>query len=242
LIGKRLSVKAVGIVGFKKSGKTTLVLGLSRELTRRGFRVAVVKHVSGNLDFPDSDTAKFKSVVPYVCAVSSSETEIILQGERNLEDILMYFDFEILLVEGFKKEKTFPKIVCLRDEREKEDLFDGLEICSASFRENISDFQIMNADHIQTMADIIVERGFKLPSLNCGHCGYESCFELAKEMVRGKASLDTCVSLDPPVSVRVDGTALPLNPFTSNLLKNTILAMLSSLKGVRKGPVRIEIP
>jgi hypothetical protein len=34
----------------------------------------------------------------------------------------------------------------------------------------------------------------------------------------------------------------PLNPFTSNLYKNTILAMLSSLKGFKKGTVEIEIP
>jgi len=92
------------------------------------------------------------------------------------------------------------------------------------------------------MASIIMEKSFKLPSLNCGHCGYETCFDLAKEIVAGKESISKCVSLNPPISINIDGTVFPLNPFTSNLLKNTILAMLSSLKGFKKGTVQIEIP
>jgi molybdopterin-guanine dinucleotide biosynthesis protein MobB len=34
----------IGIAGWKNSGKTTLVTKLIAELTRRGFRVASVKH------------------------------------------------------------------------------------------------------------------------------------------------------------------------------------------------------
>ena len=34
----------IGIVGWKKSGKTTLCVRLIEEFTRRGLRVASVKH------------------------------------------------------------------------------------------------------------------------------------------------------------------------------------------------------
>ncbi|TET94135.1 MAG: molybdopterin-guanine dinucleotide biosynthesis protein B, partial [Desulfobacteraceae bacterium] len=104
-------MKAVGVIGYKKSGKTTLVIRLSQELSRMGYRVAILKHVSRDIDFPDTDTSKYRSYVPFVSAISSLETEIILKGEKRIEDILTYVDCDIVLIEGFKKEKTFPKIV-----------------------------------------------------------------------------------------------------------------------------------
>jgi molybdopterin-guanine dinucleotide biosynthesis protein B len=235
-------VKAVGIVGYKKSGKTTLVIGLSKELSRMGYRVAILKHVSGDIDFPNTDTSRFRSWVPFVSAISSKETEIILKGKKTVEEIMNYLDSDIVLVEGFRREKTFPRIVCIRNEGEEKELFDGLQLFSASFMENICDFDIVNDDHMKEMAAIVVERSFKLPNLNCGHCGYESCYELAREIVRAKETIDKCVSLNPPISINIEGTMLPLNPFTSNLLKNTVFAMLSSLRGFKKGRVEIEIP
>ena len=235
-------MKAVGIVGYKKSGKTALVIRLSQELARMGHRVAILKHVSGGIDFPDTDTSRFRSYVPFVAAISSRESEIILKGKKRIEEILKFCDHDIVLLEGFKREKTFPKIVCIRNEGEKRELFDGLQLFSASFKESISDFTIGNDDHVDKMAAIVLERSFKLPSLNCGHCGYESCYELAREIVGGKETIDKCVSLNPPISIKVDGTMFPLNPFTSGLFKSTILAMLSSLKGFKKGTVEIEIP
>lgn len=234
-------MKAVGIIGFKKSGKTTLVLRLSQELSRMGYKVAVIKHASGDIDFPDTDTSKFRSYAPFASVISPKETEIILKGEKRIEDILPYCDSDIVLIEGFKQEKTFPKVVCLRNEDEKELLFDGLQLCTASFKEGASDFNITNDDHIKEIAALAIEKAFKLPGLNCGRCGYESCYELAKEMVRGNEGIDACVSLHPAVSIKVDGTVFPLNPFTSQLFKNTILAMVSSLKGFKNGTVEIEI-
>jgi len=92
-------VKAVGVIGYKKSGKTTLVTRLSQELSKMGHRVAILKHVSGGIDFPDTDTSKFRSYVPFVSAISSKESEIILKGKKRIEDILTYFDCDIVLVE-----------------------------------------------------------------------------------------------------------------------------------------------
>ena len=161
---------------------------------------------------------------------------------KRIEDIVTYFDCDIFLVEGFKGEKTFPKIVCLKQESDKEELFDGLQLLTAGIDGNISDFVIEDDKDIKSMAAVVAERAFKLPSLNCGHCGYETCYDLAKEIVGGRETIDKCVSLNPPISINIDGTDLPLNPFTSNLMKNTVLAMLSSLKGIKKGTVKIEIP
>jgi molybdopterin-guanine dinucleotide biosynthesis protein B len=234
-------VKAVGIVGYKKSGKTTLIMRLSKKLSAMGYGVGVVKHVSSEIDFPDNDTSNVRLYVPFVSAISSEESEIILKGRKRIEDILTFFNGDIVLVEGFKEEKSFPKIVCVRDKEEEKELFDGLQLCTASLEEGISDFRITNDEHIARMASLIAEKAFKLPSLNCGHCGYESCYELAKEIVREEKAIDTCVSLNPPISIRIDGSMVPLNPFTSQLMKNIILAMASSLRGFKKGTIEIEL-
>jgi len=235
-------VKAVGIVGYKKSGKTTLVMRLSQELSEMGYSVAILKHVSGSIDFPHTDTSKFRTCASFVSAISPKESEIIVKGKKRIEDILAYVDCDIVLVEGFKEEKTFPKIVCLLQPADKKKLCNGLELFTASFNKNISDFSIENDDHVKKMADIVSQKSFKLPNLNCGHCGYESCFELAREIVKGKKTIDNCVSLNPPISIKVDGAEFALNPFMSNLFKNSFLAMLSSLKGFKKGRIEIDIP
>ncbi|MBW2106236.1 MAG: molybdopterin-guanine dinucleotide biosynthesis protein B [Deltaproteobacteria bacterium] len=235
-------MKAVGVIGYKKSGKTTLIIRLAQELSSMGYSVAILKHVPGNIDFQDSDTSKFRSFVPFVSAISPGESEIILKGKKHIGDILKYVDCDIVLIEGFKKEKTFPKIVCIKEEENKNKLFDGLEIATAGFDKDIVDFDISNDDHIKKLAALVSEKSFKLPNLNCGHCGYETCFGLAKEIVKGKKTISNCVSLNPSISIKVDGVEFPLNPFMSNLFKNSFLAMLSSLKGFKKGRIEIEIP
>ena len=235
-------MKAVGVVGFKKSGKTTLIMKLCQELSARGYKVAAIKHTPLHIFFPETDSSKFKEHASFVAAIGQEETEIIIKGEKRIEDILAYCDSDIVFIEGFKREKTFPKIVCLKDEADKNELFDGLQLFTASFNAGSADFAITKDDHIKEMASIIIERAFKLPGLNCTDCGYQNCYELAKDIVKGKNTVDACISSHPPISIKVNGSGLALNAFTAHLFKTTVLAMVSALKGVRKGPVEIKIP
>jgi molybdopterin-guanine dinucleotide biosynthesis protein B len=94
-----------------------------------------------------------------VAAASPFEAEIILKGEKSLDDMLLYCrDCDFTLVEGFKKEKRFPKIVCIRTREEAEELFDGLELFTASFREGIADYLISSDEHVREMAAVALER------------------------------------------------------------------------------------
>ena len=235
-------MKAVGIVGFKKSGKTTLTMRLSQELSTRGYRVAALKHTPAHISFPETDSSKFKEHCSFVAAIGQGETEIIIKGEKTIDDILAYCDSDIVLIEGFKREKTFPKIVCIKDEADKNELLDGLELFTASFDGGNADFAITNDDHIKKMASVIIERGFKLPGSNCGDCGYENCYELAKDIVKGKTTVEACVTVYQPISVMVNGSGLALDGFTAYLFKTRVMAMVSASKGARSGPVEIKIP
>jgi molybdopterin-guanine dinucleotide biosynthesis protein B len=91
------------------------------------------------------------------------------------------------------------------------------------------------------MADLVEQRAFKLPRLDCGGCGHESCYGLAREIVAGTRSVDDCVSLEPDTEVLVNGQPLPLNPFIAGLVRGTILGMLSSMKGFKKGRIEIRL-
>ena len=46
----------IGVAGWKKSGKTTLVVRLIEEFTRRGLKVATVKHAHHNFQIDDGET------------------------------------------------------------------------------------------------------------------------------------------------------------------------------------------
>ena len=152
-------MKAVGIIGYHNSGKTTLGVKLCRELSNKGLRVGVVKHVSCELQLADADSSRYRAFASVVAAASPAEAEIIVKGEKSLEDMLRYCaDCDFILVEGFKRQRRFPKIVCLREKEEKEELFDGLELFTASFKEGIADYLISNDDHIREMAALAVER------------------------------------------------------------------------------------
>jgi molybdopterin-guanine dinucleotide biosynthesis protein len=84
---------------------------------------------------------------------------ILVRGEKSLKEMLRYCaDCQLVLVEGFKRERLFPKIVCLREKEELHDLLDGLELFTASFKEGISDYLISNEEHVRRMAALVLAR------------------------------------------------------------------------------------
>lgn len=156
-------MKAIGIIGYHKSGKTTLGLRLCREFSSKGLRVGVIKHVSCELQLADSDSSRYRPFASVVAAASPMEAEIIVKGEKSLEDMLRYCaDCDLVLVEGFKKNRIFPKIVCLREKEEKEELFDGLELFTASFKEGIADYLISSDTHVREMAALAMEKAVEV--------------------------------------------------------------------------------
>jgi len=236
-------LRAVGIIGYKNSGKTTLTHALARELTRRGHEVAVIKHTSHHLDLSGKDTAVLGEVASRVGFISPQGSGIFWKKSLSLEDIIPYLEADLILVEGFKEEKTFPKIVCLRGKLDDRDLFDGLAICAVGPAPEGLELAVpcLSLDEIKEIADLVEEKAFKLPNLDCGDCGFETCYEMAREIVKGNRSVKNCVSLRPSTEVRIDGKPMPLNSFISSIVRGTILGMLSPLKGFRKGKIEISI-
>ena len=228
-------MKVIGIIGYKGSGKTHLGINLSEELKRRGYTVAIVKHVQGSLDLPDKDTSLYRGHCDQLIAISEEGVTEFFKGKLNFEQALESLDADFVIVEGFKEKKSFPKIVCLREKGEEKKLSDGLEIALAGKGNFNSDRDI------STIADLVVEKAFKLPSLDCGDCGFDSCYELARKILKGKRKVSHCTRLGQDVEVRVAGEPMELNPFVSDILRKTIKGFLSGLKGFKGGKIRIKI-
>ncbi|MGQ9610947.1 MAG: molybdopterin-guanine dinucleotide biosynthesis protein B [bacterium] len=239
-------MKAIGIIGYKKSGKTSLLVELARELNSRGLSVSSIKSSSERLDFPETDTSKHKIFTKQTVAISPNESVIFFSEKKSLDQMLLYLNADIILIEGFKNEKTFPKIICLRSDDELELLSDGLEICIV--KENINsklDYKVptfcLKSD-ISIIADLVVKKSFKLPGINCGACGYDSCYDLAIRIVNEEESIDSCLAQNPDVRIMINGNLLPIKPFISDFIRNTIKGMLSSLKNYEDGDIQLHIP
>jgi molybdopterin-guanine dinucleotide biosynthesis adapter protein len=242
---EEIHLRVVGIIGYKKSGKTSLLVKIAQELTSRGYTVSSLKHVSGNIDLAGTDTSLHKQFTKQTAIVSPSESAIFLPESKNVEQMLAFLESDFVLIEGFKKEKTYPKIICLRPDDDLKTLVDGLEICVYGMRldQNLDiDVPIFSSDDdIGKIADLVEQKAFKLPNLNCGECGYENCYKLALEIVKGNKAINNCVTLNTDINIKIDGQNIPLKTFVANILTNTITGMLSSLKDYKKGSIDIKI-
>ncbi|MDI6786694.1 MAG: molybdopterin-guanine dinucleotide biosynthesis protein B [bacterium] len=231
-------MKVIGIIGYKNSGKTTLVVSLAQELSLRGLKVATVKHAHGQLGHQEKDTSKHKEYSYQVAAISNQEAMLITKEQLCLEEILKFIKADIVLVEGFKREKSYPKIICAKNKEELIDLCDGLAICAYG---DTKYPEILVLKNIKDIADLIIKKAFKLPNLNCKKCESLNCYEFAKEVVAGRKNFKDCVSLNPKIIVKVAGRQIPMTTFVERIIGGTIKGMLSSLKGVTKGDIEIKI-
>jgi molybdopterin-guanine dinucleotide biosynthesis protein B len=110
-------IPVIGIAGWKKSGKTTLVTRLIAELTRRGLKVATVKHAhhAFQIDEAETDSARHRRAGAAQVAVVSPErwamiTELNGGPEPELAEVLSRLDpCDLIIVEGYKG-AAIPKI------------------------------------------------------------------------------------------------------------------------------------
>jgi len=158
--------RVIGIIGYHNSGKTTLIRKLARELMDRGYAVAVVKHLSHHVDVPGKDTALLGEVVDQVGFISPEGSGVFWKKTSSLQDIIPHLDADIVLVEGFKAEKTFPKVVCLRGELEDRELFDSLAICAVGPADHVQGLGIplLAPDEVDRIADLVEQKAIRLPN------------------------------------------------------------------------------
>ena len=230
---------AASLVGFTKSGKTTLTGLLARHLEERGLTVAIAKHTHHGLDKPDTDTTRLMAPGRQVLGLGPDETLAFWGKPRHLADMLPLIEADVLLVEGGKSLGWLPRVLCLRAPEEAAAL--GAERALACFGSHgVPDLPLFDESTLPALADLILAKGCTLPGLDCGACGEADCAGLMARIVRGEVQPEACRALPDCLSVRVNGHPVGLNPFTAGMLKGGIAGMLRALKGVSPGKVEIS--
>lgn len=121
----KFPIPLLGFAASSGTGKTTLLTKLIPLLTKKGIRIAIIKHSHHNveLDNPKKDSYKLrKAGAQQTIIASPKRTSIIIehpeQEDSTLEQALSHLKTETLdlvLVEGFKFAE-FPKIELHRKE------------------------------------------------------------------------------------------------------------------------------
>lgn len=97
---------------MRKSGKTTTVTGLIKELKKRGYRTGTVKSVfcpEFSLDTSDSNTWRHREAgADLVCIKGKKETDILLPADKS-GDFYEKLPVDFLILEG-EYELCVPRI------------------------------------------------------------------------------------------------------------------------------------
>jgi molybdopterin-guanine dinucleotide biosynthesis protein B len=117
----RDGIPILALVGYSGSGKTTLVVKIIEELTRRGYRIATIKHAHAfSVEREGTDTWRHRKAGALISIASTpGEVVIVRKVPPNMEpdEIARAFieGVDLILVEGYKRSRI-PKIEVHRQE------------------------------------------------------------------------------------------------------------------------------
>ncbi len=201
-------IPIISIVGKSGSGKTTLIEKLLPELTRRGYRIATVKHdMHGfEVDREGKDSWRHKQAGAHTVVISSPQKVALIRDVEKdlpLSEIRRRWiqDVDLILSEGYKTDVQ-PKIEVFRKEKHKKLLCTKKDnliavVSNQKFRVGVPCFDLEDMRGLTNF----IEKGF-LKS------------KREKEII-----------------LRVDGRPITMTPFVRDFLTKTIKGMLSALKG-----------
>lgn len=216
-------MQVIAVVGSKGSGKTSTIEVLVKGLTIKGYRVATVKHIpekNFTIDTEGKDTWRHaKAGANKVISIAPKEMAIIhkVETERlSLEEILQNCEeADIVILEGFRSlvgaNPEIYKIVTV------ENLQEALKA--------MKDFKSIIA-FSGAAANKLPKEKFNVPLVDALNES-EKLVELVEDKIK-----KTRKKLDEGFTLYVNGKQIPLNPFVQRIMKASITAMASNLKGV----------
>lgn len=198
----------VSVIGKSKSGKTTLIEKLIRELKSRGYRVATIKHAPQNVAFdePGKDSWRHTQAGSEATVISSPDKVVLIKPvakDISLKEIAHLLDenYDIILTEGFKQGDA-PKIEVHR--RDAGPPLKNIRKLIGIVTDELLETKRrqFSPDDIKDIADLL-EKGFIKPQRE-------------------------------RVSLYVNNTPITLTAFPKQIIGNILLSMVSCLKGVRE--------
>jgi molybdopterin-guanine dinucleotide biosynthesis adapter protein len=199
----------VSIVGYKKSGKTTLVEQMIPIIKSKGYKFGVLKYTGEGLpeELEGRDTAKFRAAGAETVGLCGDDHFSLFKAGGHpalpLERLAAFFfpEADLVLTEGFKKQ-SFPKIALLSEGQEENLLAEVQGVVLATvgtkpFRDDLPHFQPGEADRIVEL--------------------------LEKRFLKERN--------EPRIRVWLDGKRIPMKDFVQDIIIQGIMGMLGTLRG-----------
>ena len=149
-------MKTIAVIGWKNSGKTTLVSRLVAHLRKKKFKVGVVKHAhhTFDIDHPNTDSYKIRQAGSYKTTIVSEKRlahiEEKFSSEIDIEELIKLNNgCDILIFEGFKKIKKLSKIEVNLTKNNKELLYKSFDNVKLLVSDDMSEHPIKVLRHDQ---------------------------------------------------------------------------------------------
>lgn len=162
--------QVIAVCGVKNSGKTTLLARLIGELTKRGAKVAVVKHDGHDFscDVPGTDSDRLHRAGAYGTAVFSKNRIFLhkeVEGALETDLIRQFPEADLIFLEGLKN-SAYPKIEVVRRAISKKPVSNPegrfLIVTDCSGEEirqwEIGQERIVDFEHLEEMIEEIISR------------------------------------------------------------------------------------
>lgn len=198
----------ISIVGKSESGKTTLLEGLITILKQRGYKVAVIKHAAEDfeLDTVNKDSWRFRQAGSEVSAISSTHHLAVIKNlEHDLapQELANFIGLDYdLILTEGFKQSDHPKIEVHRKEQGKELLNQPERLLAV-----VTD-EPLNIAVPQFSRDEVP----KIADLIVNTILEQRC--------------------EDEVDLFINDAYIPINKPVKNLLFRTLVAIVSSLKGI----------
>ena len=225
----------VAVVGSSESGKTTAIEAIIKGLTKQGYMVASAKRIPEpefTIDTEGKDTwRQAKAGASTVLSVAPKELSVIKKVETKkyaLEQIVAEIpdETDIIIIEDFKslvgQDMTIPKIVATKTDNE---ISEALE----RYKNIIAFIGHIPEQKMETeipFIDTLTEP------------------EKLVELVNNKIAVlvERKRKREEKITIQIGEQILPLGDFVQDIVRNSVLAMVSSLKGVKiKGEEKVSI-
>ena len=225
----------VAVVGSSETGKTTAIEALIKGLTKVGYKVASAKRIPEKdftIDTEGKDTWKHaKAGASTVLSVAPNEVAVIKKVDTTkytLEQVVAELpdDADVIILEGFKtlvgQDMTIPKIVAVKTVNE-----------SAEAPERYKNI----IAYIGCIPD--PKTGTETPYIDTLK-EPEKLVELVNKKVA--VQVERKRKREEKIVIKINEEVLPLGEFVQDIIRNSVIAMVASLKGAKiKGEEKVSI-
>jgi molybdopterin-guanine dinucleotide biosynthesis protein B len=247
-------MKVFSVAGYHRTGKTTVVVELIKELKKREFKVVSIKDIHAedfSMENKDSNSWKhWEASRDTVIARGLNETYQIWHRQLSLNEMLAHLEADYVVVEGMRS-VALPRIICAENQTQLDELVDGTVFAiSGIYAYDHNKYKqlpvLKSTEEVSQLADLVEKKVFEVLPLPrtecCGECGL-TCREMVTAILAGERKREDCkTDRNTGMKLKIGGKEITIVPYVQKTFIDIIKAYLQNLKGYKEGEkIEIEI-